>query len=371
MHLSSRRSISLASLLVTLAVACSSTVGNNNNSSGGGGSGGGGQGGGGGTDDACPQAKTLLDVGKAPGAGESYPAPTLTGACTADHFVVDSNAIPHYNFVQTTPNPLVAQPIHYEIPLKPEIAPTTTELPLLGPAGFAVNGMPFFGPNEGPQPVDSAWGDPVYNGLMDPCLGHTAFTYHYHSMLEQCLVPSGLVAEPWTNAAPDPKTASPILGWALDGFPIYGSRECKDASCAEIVMLQSGYSQIADPKTNAWDAYAWAEHPNDPSYLDECNGHYGPDGDYHYHVTASFPYIIGCYRGTPIGAGGGGGTQGPKACASAADCAPADCPPGSVGCTCGQTPMGMACIPTCNVDADCPLGPMGMPLSCKGGVCGP
>jgi hypothetical protein len=33
--------------------------------------------------------------------------------------------------------------------------------------------------------------------------------------------------------------------------------------------------------------------------------------------------------------------------------------------------MGMACIPTCNTSADCPMGPMGMQLSCKMGVCGP
>ena len=42
----------------------------------------------------------------------------------------------------------------------------------------------------------------------------------------------------------------------------------------------------------------------DSTDLDECNGHTTatpdfPDGIYHYHVTATFPYISGCYRGTP------------------------------------------------------------------------
>jgi hypothetical protein len=40
--------------------------------------------------------------------------------------------------------------------------------------------------------------------------------------------------------------------------------------------------------------------------LDECNGRFGPDGTYRYHATATFPYILGCYRGTANGAGGGG-----------------------------------------------------------------
>ena len=35
-------------------------------------------------------------------------------------------------------------------------------------------------------------------------------------------------------------------------------------------------------------------------------GHTGGTGDYHYHATSSFPYILGCYAGTA----GGGGTGG-------------------------------------------------------------
>jgi hypothetical protein len=379
LHLAS--SLFAASLVAALAVACSSSSNmpfGNTGGAGGNGSGGSGNGGAG----SCWQAETLLDVSKAPGAGQGYAAPTLTGHCTDPYFVVTTNGMPHYTFVQTTPNPLKVVEKTYEIPLEPAIAATTTKLPLLGTAGFAVNGMPFFGPNEASQPAESAWGDPVYNGLMDACLGHTAEEYHYHSMLEKCLVAAGLVAEPWTNADPAANTPSPIIGWALDGFPIYGPRDCKDASCAEVSVMLSSYAKTGDPKTNAWDAYTFTAHPDDPTYLDECNGHVGPKGDYHYHVTAGFPYILGCFKGTPNGAGGGimqpdggmpgdGGMMGPKACASAGDCTVADCPPGSIGCTCGQTPMGMACIPTCNTSADCPMGPMGMQLSCKMGVCGP
>jgi hypothetical protein len=369
---------SILASLTLLAVACSSSVDGTAKTSGSGGSGASGSGGSGASD--CPQAATMLDVSKAPGAGKDYPAPTLSAKCTDTSFVVDSNCIPPYTFVQTTPNPLTANNEHYEIPLHPTVAAKTTEIPLLGTVGFAVNGLPFFGPNEGATPVESAFGDPVYNGLMDPCQGHTAYEYHYHSMDVKCLDKNSLVAEPWMNADPPADQASPIIGWALDGFPIYGSHECADKSCSKVVVMQSGYEKVGDPKTYAWKAYAWKEHAGDATYLDECNGHTGPNGDYHYHATATFPYILGCYRGTPSGGGlpdggmpgqdGGGMMGGPKSCTTTADCNGA-CPQGSVGCTCADTPMGKICIPTCNTSADCPVGPNGQQLTCTNGTCVP
>lgn len=368
-----------------LMPACSSNPSQTSGGAGGtGGTGGGGaSGGSGGGSEECWQAKTLLDVTKAPGAGGDYAKPTLTGVCTATHFVVDTNGMPHYTFVPITPNPLVVSNQHYEITLDPQVAATTTDIPLLGTVAFAVNGMPVFGPNEGAMPAAEAFGDPIFNGIMDACLGHTADRYHYHSLLEKCLTQMGLVNEPWTNPDPDATKASPIVGWALDGFPIYGSRECADATCGSVVTIKSGYAQTGNPKTNAWEAYTWSDHPGDNTFLDECNGHTGPDGKYHYHVTEKFPYVLGCYRGTPNGAGtgmpgndggmpmDGGGMMGPKACTNPADCAITDCPPGAKGCTCGQTPMGQICIPTCTTNADCPMGPMGMQLSCNMGVCAP
>jgi hypothetical protein len=317
----------------------------------------------------CPQADTMLDVSKAPGAGPGYPKPTLSASCTATIFVVESNNIPPYTFVQTTPNPLQAQMNHWEIPRNPVEAAQTTAVPMLGLAGFSVNGQPFFGPNEGAQPAAEAYGDPVYNGIMDPCLGHTANQYHYHSMLVKCLNQSSLVAEPWMNDDPPAGEASPVVGWAMDGFPIYGPQECGDQACAKVVEMQSGYAKIGDPKTNAWQAYQWSAHAGDATYLDACNGHHGPNGDYHYHATSGFPYIIGCYRGTPMGIMGGGMMGGPTSCTMESDCTGA-CPQGSLGCTCAGSPMGKICAPTCNTAADCPMGPMGA-LKCIQGVCRP
>lgn len=341
------------SLLVLLA-ACGGTfesgsAGGTGGAGGGGGTtgtttaGGGGSGGATGGSDDCPQAASMLDVSKAPGAGDAYPKPTLSAKCTGDKFVVESNDIPHYTFVQTTPNPLKGQSEHYEIPRNPQVAATVSSIPLLGVAGFAVNGMPFFGPNEAGEPADEAYGDPVYNGLMDPCMGHTSpGEYHYHSMLVKCLDQNSLVEKPWMNEDPPADEASPIIAWALDGFPVYGPQECSDAACSSVVVMKSGYVKIGDPKSHAWDAYEW-QASEDPTHLDECNGHTGPGGDYHYHQTETFPYILGCYRGTAAGAGGGtggtggagtggagGGGMGPQSCTTPADCTNA-CPPGSKG----------------------------------------
>lgn len=254
----------------------------------------------------CAQGDTMLDVSDAAGAGANYEKPNVTWSCTDTTFTVVSNGMPHYTFVQTTPNPLKPAQRTWTITRSPQIAAQTTAIPLLGYVGFSVNGIPFFGPNEAQMPANEAYGDPIYNGLMDACLGHTSqVEYHYHALSEKCLISSSLVAQPWTNADPDANKPSPIIGYAADGFAIHGARDCADAACSSVVEMKSGYVKIGDPTSYAWDAYQWQDH-GDPTYLDECNGHTGPNGDYHYHATSGFPYILGCYRGTPQGTMGGG-----------------------------------------------------------------
>lgn len=308
-------------------------------------------------------AAAFLDVSSAPGAGAAYADPFVEATCDGDTMTVSANSIPHYTFIPVTPNALTAQNQTYELPIDPEVAAETTEIPLLGYAGVAVNGCPFFGPNEAAQPADSAWGDPVYNGITDDCLGHTANEYHFHALSEQCLGPQGLVAEPWLNPAVPGDQPSPILGFAADGFPIYGSYGCEDAECTTVVEYKSSWDQIGDPTKDAWDNYAYAEKEG-AEYLDQCNGHYGPNGDYHYHATEGFPYIIGCYAGTPGGATGGGDTGGdpggdppdgggPTTCTSDLDCDDA-CEDG-YECGCTTTPMGnQICVASCDADGDCP-----------------
>jgi hypothetical protein len=252
------------------------------------------------TDDGCPN-ENFLDVSQAPGAGANYPRPSLSISCTNTTMVVRSNDIPHYTFVQVTPNALRAQNFTWTVPLNPQVAASTTSIPLLGTIGFAVNGLAIYGPNEGAMPTNQAYGDPIYNDIMDEAQGHTAQSgdYHYHALLQKVLVPSGLVAEPWLNPDPSPNEASPIIAYAFDGFPIYGPYCCVDVNCTSVIEMRSSYVQTGNPRTYAWNAYTYTQQSGS-QYLDRCNGHTGPRGDYHYHMTSTFPYILGCYRGTVL-----------------------------------------------------------------------
>lgn len=227
-------------------------------------------------------------------ANAEYPDPYLNVYCQGNELIVESNGIPGYEFVEVTPNPLGDQDWQWHIPRYPKVAAQTTGIPLLNAVAIAVNGLPIFGPNEGMFP--DPYGDPVYNGLMDFCMGHTAQmgVYHYHALLVECL----------TAATPDDEP-DPVIGYSFDGFPIYGPMGCLDEDCTEVVEYESGWVQTGDPTTFAWDNYEY-QGGDDPTILDECNGHVGPAGDYHYHATASFPYILGCYTGTAINNGGMG-----------------------------------------------------------------
>ena len=143
------------------------------------------------------------------------------------------------------------------------------------------------GPNEGPQP--DPFGDPVFNDLLDDCLGHTAEdgAYHYHAMLAACAT-EGIIGR---------TDASPVIGYANDGFPIYGPFGCSDADCSKVIEYKSAWKRTGNPSTFAWDNHKYVARKQD-KYLDQCNGHEGPQSDYHYHATEDFPYILGCYSGS-------------------------------------------------------------------------
>ncbi len=238
-------------------------------------------------DTPCP-ASTFLDVSDSPGAGPDYPRPRVEATCEGDDLVVRSNGIPHYEFVQITPNPLLERNQEFRFPAAPQLAESPTPIPLLGSIGVAVNGIAIFGPNEGPEPEVEQFGDPVFNAILDVCMGHTALSYHYHAMVQACLSTGVKAGDP-----------SPVLGFGFDGIPIRGPWGCADAECSSVIRYHSGWEQVREPHQDSWDAYRYAE-KDGAEYLDQCNGHTGPDGDYHYHVTESWPYIMGCYSGTPV-----------------------------------------------------------------------
>src|SRR5205085_10764661 len=111
---------------------------------------------------------------------------------------------------------------------------------------------------------------------MDPAMGHTGpqGEYHYHALLQKVLTPTGLVSTPWTNSDPNSNVPSPIIGYAADGFPIYGPYCCSDTDCTNAMEMKSSYVKTGNPTTYAWNAYTYTAQSG-AQYLDQCNGHIG------------------------------------------------------------------------------------------------
>jgi hypothetical protein len=157
------------------------------------------------------------------------------------------------------PNTIRAQNFRFRIPLVPRPAERITPPPM-GPVGVAINGVVFFNPFEAGGMNAVAGYSEVW---FDSCCGHPEQrgAYHYHKY------PS-CVKTPFPD---DGKGHSPVVGFAFDGYPLYGPY------VADGVMAKD---------LKGADA------------LDVCNGRFDPDRGYHYHVTPDkFPYLIGGYAG--------------------------------------------------------------------------
>lgn len=242
----------------------------------------------------CPTTN-FPDLSQSVGAGDGYAKPTITVTCSTTELKVSSNGMISFPFEKKTPNSLTTQEWSWSVPLNPTKAKTVSSIRnVLGTLGFTVSGLPIYGPTEGQQPAAQAFGDPVYNKILDTCGGHTGpgREYHHHAitLVDQCNL-----------------SKQTILGYALDGFPIYTTLGCLDKKCTKSTLMKSGYIKTGNPVSNTWDAYTYKSSKS-TSVLDACNGRTQPDGTYGYHATADFPYIIGCFTGTatlPKGRAGG------------------------------------------------------------------
>ena len=254
----------------------------------------------------CP-AGNFPDLSTSVGAGSGYDKPAISASCANNMLTVKSNGMISYPFTPKTPNSLKTQNWTWTIPISPAIAKSTTAINTkMGTIGFTVTGIPIYGPMEGPVPAAEAYGDPIYNAILDSCGGHTGPSSEYHDHY------LGLDAQ--CNLS-----QRKVLGYALDGFPIYNAQGCLNAACTKTATFKSGYVKTKDPKTDAWGSYTYKSGQKG-NVLDACNGRKEPDGTYGYHATTTFPYIIGCYKGTPVtqsGAAAGpmpamGGGNGPS-----------------------------------------------------------
>ncbi|CAN5457705.1 hypothetical protein BH11BAC5_BH11BAC5_55670 [soil metagenome] len=145
------------------------------------------------------------------------------------------------------PNRIAQQNLTFKIPISPALN-TTHEATPLGPIGISINGVPIFNQYAGPA-------QPLTNEInsFDQYNGHPQQTgqYHYH-------------VEPLYTTALKGKEA--LIGFLLDGFPVYGPKE-------NGVTLTSANLDAYHGHTSVTADY--------------------PAGIYHYHITADAPYING------------------------------------------------------------------------------
>lgn len=101
-------------------------------------------------------------------------------------------------------------------------------------------------------------------------------------------------------------SGSPVIGFAADGFPVYGSY-FYDNESGSVRKALSGYtlkvgSRGASSDTNPGGTYDGTYNDDwqftDNGDLDECNG-MTIDGQYGYYVTDTYPWVMACITGAP------------------------------------------------------------------------
>ena len=224
----------------------------------------------------CPVDEFLLEVNDVE-RDDGYADPELAVECGETTFTVTSNGMIAYEFVAITPNELQETEIDVELPLEPVEADEPGAIGL-GSMGISVNGMALYAAFEAPQ---HGFGDPVTDGLLDSCNGHTSpAEYHYHARAT-CLFD-------------DPDEPGLVYGYAFDGYPIIAPFECADAECTVIEEVASSYVRVDESTTSAFEGWEYQQGAGD---LDECNGRVDDDGEYRYYVTDQFPYVPFCFHG--------------------------------------------------------------------------
>lgn len=159
------------------------------------------------------------------------------------------------NTFSKNPNSIATQNYTFKIPVNPKVDASHSATPL-GPIGVSLNGVAFFNQYAGPN-------QPLTNEVVsfDKYWGHPSPTSEYHYHVE----PLYLTTVKGTKSS--------LLGFLLDGFPVYGPEE--NGATVTNAMLDAYHGHTS----------ATADYPN---------------GIYHYHITSTDPYINGSgFYGTP------------------------------------------------------------------------
>ena len=272
------------------------------------------------------------------------------------HLIITTNGLPNHDFETTLAcsqagDCATAQSYTWSIPRSPvndtigghdstncpEANGDKECAPDRGAVAVAINGVPIYGPEDGPGGDAVASHHGVFNEDRQPielgiCHGHAAQggTYHYHADAN-CMHWHPEEGESIENDYDDSTIQavaqntndgnhSKVIGVAFDGYPIYGFWGYDEQM--NVVEMKSSYQlKAGETGYNGIDSYEYVE---GLGHLDACNGHFGPTPDfpqgiYHYHTTMQngngemgFPYFLICYHGeadmsSEAGEGQGGG----------------------------------------------------------------
>lgn len=224
--------------------------------------------------------------------------------------VIDADGIPLHATGRfpnrNNPNRIRSQSYHLQMPLHPQKAAQPTFM-RGQPFGISLGGV-LFDPGTAEfwrgnrQWRMEAIGGPRNLGL-DRNNAHVQpnGAYHYHG------IPIGLF-----NRERRSQQGPILLGWAADGFPIYGPEgyaDPKDAG-SPLVRLKPSWLLRTEPRDGGPGGQPDGSYTRDFGFvagsgdLDRCNGRFAvtpemPEGGYHYVLTTGFPFIPRCWMGTP------------------------------------------------------------------------
>ena len=162
---------------------------------------------------------------------------------------------PAYQY-DTNPNSIQAQTVSLTMPTDPTEAANATCVPM-GMIGFSTDGVAIY------NALDDNGRDAVAHEVQDSCQGHPESNGQYHVHGPSSCMPNEMT--------------SGLVGYALDGFGIYGE---KDATTGATLTNSDLDACHGTTSAVAWDGQMVTM--------------------YHYVLTDEYPYTIGCFRGIPV-----------------------------------------------------------------------
>lgn len=274
---------------------------------------------------------------------------------SANNVYVSTNGIPTYPtgpFQDGNPSQAQSQNGIFRFPLKAVKNEGTPVKTTMGNIGLFINGVALFDPRDGVSwsnaqqrvlggPIMGK-GDGIWNRDaivaervgFDCSKGHPAMgNYHHHQNPSAFKLDKKVIYDVCSLYDAEglytinPGVHSPLIGFAYDGFPVYGAYGFKNSDgTGGLVRMQSGYrlrsistrthyadgTDVTDgPPVNTTfplgyfnEDYEFVSHPGEEEYLDVHNGRFCitpeyPNGTYAYFCTvdeqwnSAYPYAIG------------------------------------------------------------------------------